>query len=906
MKSNYLILVILFFAIAVSGQGFQKIYAEDSLNVNSMCPDNKGGYFLFGTYFSVGTNFSHRLVNIDKDGNKKWKKDYADMFTSNLGSLTMVQLPDGSPLLYGHTSSSEEVKLIKLNEKGDIAWSLNVPIWWGGVVVADSSFYLYGPSRNGATNAILRFNLDGNVIGQTPVITPHISGYIIESEGVTYNEAFDYNITHIDFQGQKKWRFDLPLDFHKNGNVQITKAKDSTYFANTDTHLLKLDKNGKKLWIKPLPYLVGTQVLDSDDNLLFFKKSNGDKKHVLFKLNKNGTLLWTREYETEKGGQLVRILKLPNNGFMLLGQIYFWESLLIKTDSIGLVYTNIVQGKVTKDLDKNCATSNGDVACKNCIVEADRGNGEIYRSITNEKGEYFLNVDSGNYTLKAYPLISSANWQICNPSLLTTLKLSKQNETINFYIKPIVYTPTMEVNISTPLLRRCFSNTYAINYANIGSRKADSASIVVTLDSLLEYESASLPLTSRNGRKYSFNLGNVESEQYGSFNISTRVRCGDSTRIGQTICVDAKIFPDTVTSNSNWSGANIDVVGFCKGDSIVFQAKNTGIAASSLLNVYIIENDTYRIKRTIRLLINGVYTEKLFNTGNTWRMIVDQEPNHPTSTNPTAFVENCNSSLSVRNSNFVTKFAADDKSLSIDVDCQPIIGSYDPNDKTGYPTGYGKQFKINQNQDIEYKIRFQNTGTDTAFTVVVRDTLTENLDISSIEFGASSHPYKAQITEKRLLTFTFNNINLVDSFKNEPKSQGFVNFRIRQNKDLAFGKKITNSVGIYFDFNDPVVTNTTIHTVSAIEIVSAISEKPMNYLNINVYPNPIIESSNFELPLSIEGIFELFDTQGILLFKDSFQGNKYTFQRNNIAPNMYFFKITHKGQIISTGKLLIL
>lgn len=907
MKKNTLIFILSIFSLSAFSQGFQKIYTEDSLNINSVCLDGQGGYYLFGTYFSVNTVSSHRLVNIDKNGNKKWKKDFPHLRQSNLGSMTMTRLSDESLLIYGHIAPSEEITLIKLDKRGEYLWALNVPIWRANVQVVDSSFYVYGPRRDGLAQVVTKFDLAGKIISQTPVSSPHIGSYIVEPNGITFFASFSYTITHVDFNGQIKWNFVLPQDFHGNGHVQIVKAKDSTYFANTENHLLKLDKNGKKIWIKPFPFPAdGQRFIDTDDNLMFVINKNWDKKHGIFKLNKNGTLLWTREYETKDYGQLVSIFKLPNNGFMLWGQMSFLNALLIKVDSIGLVYTNTIQGKITKDLDRNCTTSSGDVVCKNCIIEADRGNGDIYRAITNEQGDYFLNVDSGNYVIKSYPLISSNNWQNCTPSVLTTLKLSKPNDTINFFLKPIVHTPTMEVNASTRQLRRCFTNTYTVKYTNLGSRKADSAYIVVMLDSLQEFESATIPLSSKNGRKYRFNLGKVESEQSGSFDVFVRIRCGDSTRLGQTLCLEAKIYPDTViTLNPTWSGANIEVTGVCRGDSIIFQAKNTGTATSALLNAYLIENDTFRIKKTIKLPINGIHTEKVLNTGKTWRMIVDQEPNHPNSSNPTAFIEHCYSTFSKPIANFATQFANDDKALHLDIDCQPIIGSFDPNDKIGYPTGYGKHQKILQNQDIEYKIRFQNTGTDTAFTVVIRDTLSDKLDISSIEFGASSHAYKATITEKRLLTVTFNNINLVDSFKNESKSHGFVNFRIRQNKDLAFGTKITNSAGIYFDFNDPIITNTTLHTISAIEIVSSISEKKEAPLNMQIKPNPITHTALFVSPLSISGSIEIYDVTGKMAIKDKFEGETYHFYRNNLPSGVYLYKVLHQNKAVSIGKFVV-
>ena len=125
--------------------------------------------------------------------------------------------------------------------------------------------------------------------------------------------------------------------------------------------------------------------------------------------------------------------------------------------------------------------------------------------------------------------------------------------------------------------------------------------------------------------------------------------------------------------------------------------------------------------------------------------------------------------------------------------------------------------------------------------------------IGRIEFGASSHLYETEIYGKGIVKFIFNNIKLVDSFKNEAKSHGFVQYRIKQKKDLAWGTKIYNSAGIYFDFNDPIITNRTEHTVGGKAIISAIIDKntAANF-PIKVSPNPFTETAVFELPLSIE------------------------------------------------------
>ena len=143
-----------------------------------------------------------------------------------------------------------------------------------------------------------------------------------------------------------------------------------------------------------------------------------------------------------------------------------------------------------------------------------------------------------------------------------------------------------------------------------------------------------------------------------------------------------------------------------------------------------------------------------------------------------------------------------------------ITGSYDPNDKLAYTSnGNTDVWQIGQDEWIDYTIRFQNTGTDTAFNVLITDTLPASLDPGSIVWGAASHAHTRTIEGHGILKFHFPNILLPDSNTNEPRSHGFVSFRIRPQLPLSSGDALENIANIYFDFNPPVITDPSVLTV---------------------------------------------------------------------------------------------
>lgn len=140
-----------------------------------------------------------------------------------------------------------------------------------------------------------------------------------------------------------------------------------------------------------------------------------------------------------------------------------------------------------------------------------------------------------------------------------------------------------------------------------------------------------------------------------------------------------------------------------------------------------------------------------------------------------------------------------------------VTGSFDPNDKQVFIASGPSAEGIVDPADsvLHYLIRFQNTGTDSARIVRIRDTLDADLDPGTFRFIGASHPCLPSLSGMGNLEFTFNNIMLPDSNVDEPGSHGWVLYRIETDYGVPEGTVINNDASIYFDYNSPVVTNTT-------------------------------------------------------------------------------------------------
>ncbi|WP_300565583.1 T9SS type A sorting domain-containing protein, partial [Flavobacterium sp.] len=223
---------------------------------------------------------------------------------------------------------------------------------------------------------------------------------------------------------------------------------------------------------------------------------------------------------------------------------------------------------------------------------------------------------------------------------------------------------------------------------------------------------------------------------------------------------------------------------------------------------------------------------------------------------------------------------------------QPVVNSYDPNDKTCLEGNTIAPDKIGEY--VHYMIRFENTGTFPAQNIVVKDMIdTAKFDINSIVPMKGSHSFVTNITAGNKVEFIFQNINLpFDDANND----GYVAFKIKTKPSLVNGDTFSNTANIYFDYNFPIVTNTATTTIQAL------SRQDFEFSSyFNLYPNPVRDVLNISTKEAVEVTsINIYNTLGQLVLVTPNAQKTKTIDVSSLNSGNYFIKITSDKGTSST------
>ncbi len=578
-----------------------------------------------------------------------------------------------------------------------------------------------------------------------------------------------------------------------------------------------------------------------------------------------------------------------------------------------------VMGIVFRENNQNCTQDNNEYGLANRLVSIQPGN---FIAQTNDAGLWHLALLPGSYTAT---LLDETGWENnCNASYnFTVTDINEQVIVPAFGLTSTENCTRPNIAIYSNILRRCFSaQEIYVSASNTFDATADmeNAYAAITLDPLFTLDSATIPALSTGNGNYTFNLGTLAPGQTVNFTMYVTLSC-DAVLL-ETLCHEARLYPDQECNydtipdpfppgitpcDGPWDKSSLSVDGWCDNDTVYFTITNTGdpvegdMECYSPVRVYV--DGVLTIVDSVMIPGGQTVTYSYAGNGQTWILQADQHPLHPGNSHPNAHVEMCGD-INNWQPMIINNFPQDDADPMIDIFCTVTNGAYDPNDKRGFPSGLTENHYITANQDLEYIIRFQNTGTDTAFTVVVRDTLDANFDISTISQGNISHPYSFRIYGPRVLEWTFNNILLVDSTTNEPLSHGHIQFTVKQNPDLAPGTEFKNEADIYFDFNEPVITNETRHVINeTIYLQNAGLNEVMEDANFSIYPNPTRDLLHVISKTNASHNFHLMDLSGKTISKGKITASNATIPVAELTNGVYIL-VLENGKSLNQYKII--
>lgn len=142
---------------------------------------------------------------------------------------------------------------------------------------------------------------------------------------------------------------------------------------------------------------------------------------------------------------------------------------------------------------------------------------------------------------------------------------------------------------------------------------------------------------------------------------------------------------------------------------------------------------------------------------------------------------------------------------------------------------------ISEGATVTYFIRFQNTGDDTVYQVILRDTMDNRLDLNTFSMVDCSHTYQLVRDGSNIIRWYFDDIFLPDSASAGPNSVGYVVFTVQPKPFLAPGQTILNRACATFDQTVSICTN---DAIIRIEYEAADVGEPDKEPILRIIPNP--------------------------------------------------------------------
>ncbi|WP_169788176.1 DUF7619 domain-containing protein [Rufibacter tibetensis] len=742
---------------------------------------------------SLETNMLYGQVFVDNQDNVITAGGFKNTVTIGQNTFTNRTPADDYGPVYDRL-------LVKRSPEGEVLWARSYPVRINGganvALAADNSFYLF---------AVNNTNSDSKEV---------------TIDGVTYNNSLGNVLLKLDANGTAEWAVPFWLPRYP---VSLLPVKDGLYFAGSlNSELVFKDRviKGKSLWYSDI-FLMH---LSSAGDILGVNTFGGPNTELHPKLSyipHSKTFVLAGAFYNQ----------LPINDKFLVskgqGDIFIGELV----DTLQGDQASKISGKLYVDQNANCVLDVSEKGLANKLIKIEPGS--LY-SMSDANGNYSFKVPLGATHIT--PLVSPAyKAQVVKSCLestqITTDSLTHDVKNVNFGYTFKECT-SISVDIAADRRRRCMQSSTTVTYINDGVADVHNVKIKVIYPEYVVPISSSLPWVARQDSALIFDIGTLKAGERHSFVISDSTVCGIESIRGLSQCVKAMITPKNSCSEpgQEWNQASVALAA-----TFLKQAKMAAFTITNAGTQDMADSTAYRVFANAALVKHGKVKLERGASARlevpaqtmTYRLEADQVPHHPGQSRPAVSIQPSTIPVDLPMNAMPTPiddFFQDDADAEVDVSCMVIVDSYDPNDKQVSPQGITSRHYIKAEDELEYLVRFQNTGTDVAYNVVVKDTISEHLDISSLRIGSASHPFTYTVTGKGrpVLTYTFKNINLPDHKTNEPGSHGYIKFSIAQKADNPKGTVIRNTAHNYFDFNSPIATNEVVNIIGDTILISPV------------------------------------------------------------------------------------
>ncbi|MEM1328442.1 MAG: T9SS type A sorting domain-containing protein [Bacteroidota bacterium] len=965
---THVLFLLLFFTTSLSAQGWKRTIggnADDPGEAIIQMEDE--GYLLVGHGESFGDSGDRDVyvVRYDLNGNVQWTQFYDEGMEEFVHDAVANEQSDVFIVGTFQENRSEEPNayLLKINTFGEAQWSKSYGAagddhFYSIVAANDGGYVMAGYSdsygRGDRDMFIVKVDEDGNTIWrknygsdldeEANAVTAVSDGYVMAGYVEFDNRNRDYYVVKVNEDGGLVWSRTFGDRFEYEEALDILSNEEDELWigGNQGTvgpiHLMKTNAEGVLEWEREYETefveAQFSQMAATEDGILLsgtVAVTATDNNIYLLKVDNNGNFRWENHFgDVERSEFSYDVTATMDGGVAIVGGSAVFadviaqgpldDFVLIKTDGLGNIESNRLEGRVFYDVDEDGTFSEGDVALADWpvkITNTQTDGDRVFYTSSDQTGSYNITVGTGRYTTTVLNQ-NEDYWTLTRNNIPNFFSTTYDTiSMIDFPVTADLFCPYVEVGVSAPSLSICNDVNYNVSYCNIGTAQSGIFDVEVKLDEALTLIEAELPFTQQEDGTYIFEVDNLVLGECGTFSINASVAC-EGYVVGQSHQVRASVNESLacLEPDPDWDMASIKVEGRCtdegnvefvvsnQGDGNMRAARNYTVGLEDLIGF----SAPYQLDSERDTIISREAR------GVTTRIIVEQAEGHPGRSFPTVAVEGCgaeDANVTVQ-TGFVTMFPEDDADPFVGIDVQENTTDATGNILSAQPKGYREQQFIERGRDISYHIQFQNLGDQPLRHVVIRDTLPEELDIASIQIEASSHAYTYEIYEDRILRFTFDKLELPNVNEDATASKGFIKFRVRQNPGLEKGTIITNRALISSNFSKPVLTNPVRHTIGGelldfVEVGTVSTDDPvLEGLTVQVTPNPFVENTTFILDgWNAAAQLEIMDASGRLLRTETFQNNQLYFNRGDLSTGIYFYRISNDSQLLSTGKMVI-